>query len=47
MQWKTESSKESNINRITDKEINLNKHILCDLSVEGKESMLSCVERSQ
>lgn len=39
MQWKTESSKESNIISITDKEINLNKYILHDLPhgyVEGK-----------
>lgn len=39
MQQKTESSKESNIISITDKEINLNKYILRDLPgdyVEGK-----------
>lgn len=39
MQWKTESSKESNIISITDKEINLNKYILRDLPrdyAEGK-----------
>lgn len=47
MQWKNESSKESNIINITGKEINLNKYILHNHSVEGKESMLSCVERSQ
>lgn len=38
---------QSNFIGITAKEIILNKYVLCDLFVEGEESMISCVKRLQ